>query len=227
MKNFKNQILVMLCLGMLMSCGTTQIYYQKNKEVRSALMSNKQPFKVQLLNGPVINMGQWRLDAISVSPDNRYLALASILFTTSAYGAKSKLEIYDTQSRQIKYTYTTADLKQKFRINSSTNYGDLFYMLHAYKLGFKDNKTLMIQVQPYGRSDELPLDAQLVINLDTNTSVSSKLVPRGDYSEITSLPSRSRNVFNIENGKMYVDGKLLINMPIDLTKLHTEVLLGN
>tara|TARA_R110000850_G_scaffold18580_2_gene56804 strand:+ start:20620 stop:21252 length:633 start_codon:yes stop_codon:yes gene_type:complete len=209
-----------------MSCGTTQIFYLKNDVVQSALMSNKKPFHAKVLNVPSINMGAWRLDDLSVSPDGKYLALASILLKNSIFDSKTKLEVYDLKTNQLKYTYYSSDLKQKLRVNSSINYGDSLKFLQPYKLGFIDNKTLIVQIQPYVNSGVIPKDSQLQINLGTDTAVTAKLVDRGDVSVITALPSKSRNSFEIRRGVMYVDNVVLNRMPTGLSEqTHDEVLL--
>ncbi len=226
MKNLKIHIIVMFCISMLMSCGTTQIFYLKNDVVQSALMSNKKPFHAKVLNVPSINMGAWRLDDLSVSPDGKYLALASILLKNSIFDSKTKLEVYDLKTNQLKYTYYSSDLKQKLRVNSSINYGDSLKFLQPYKLGFIDNKTLIVQIQPYVNSGVIPKDSQLQINLGTDTAVTAKLVDRGDVSVITALPSKSRNSFEIRRGVMYVDNVVLNRMPTGLSEqTHDEVLL--
>ncbi|WP_339890246.1 hypothetical protein [uncultured Flavobacterium sp.] len=189
-------------------------------------MSNKKPFHAKVLNVPSINMGAWRLDDLSVSPDGKYLALASILLKNSIFDSKTKLEVYDLKTNQLKYTYYSSDLKQKLRVNSSINYGDSLKFLQPYKLGFIDNKTLIVQIQPYVNSGVIPKDSQLQINLGTDTAVTAKLVDRGDVSVITALPSKSRNSFEIRRGVMYVDNVVLNRMPTGLSEqTHDEVLL--
>lgn len=211
-----------------MSCGTTHIFYQKNKTVNSALMSSKEPYHVKLVNSPGINMGNWRLDALSVSPNGCYLALGSSQFISPMKNSKSKLEIYDLNAKQMKYTFYTSVLKQKFKINNLTDYGTNIYVLHPHKLGFKNDNILVIQVQPYACEDSIPLDALLEIDLTTGTALSADLVDRGDFTVINSLPSKARNTFDIREGKMYVDGKILTGMPTGLTNsVHDEVKVGN
>jgi hypothetical protein len=209
-----------------MSCGTTQIFYLKNDVVQSALMSNKKPFHAKVLNVPSINMGAWRLDDLSVSPDGKYLALASILLKNPIADTKTKLEVYDLKTNQLKYTYTSSDLKQKLTINPSISYGNYLLFLQPYKLGFIDNKTLIIQIQRFYSSDSTPEDLQLQINLETDKALSAKIVTRGDVSVITALPSKSRNSFEIRGGVMYVDNVVLNRMPTGLSEqTHDEVLL--
>ncbi|TDU40340.1 hypothetical protein BXY82_2387 [Gelidibacter sediminis] len=227
MKNSAIQFSVALCLCFLLSCGTTRIYYLKNKTVNSALMSNRQPFRANVLNEPAIQMGNWRLDALSVSPDGRYLALGSSQIKSPLNDSKSKLEIYDVNLKQMKYTFYTNDLKQKFRINNDTDYGSIFYMLHPYKLGFRDGKTLVIQVQPYADAESIPMDALLEIDVVSGAALSAKLVDRGDFTVINSLPSKTNNTFEIRDGKMFVDGNQLTDMPTGLSSPHDEVKIGN
>ncbi len=214
MKNIKNLITAFICLFILYSCDSTRVFYQKNDKVYSALMGNDEPYKATILNAATINMGNWRLDDISVSPDGKYLALASSNWKSPITSSEAKLEIYDLHSNNLKYTYDTADLKNLITPDVS----DLFYLLHPHKLDFQDKKTLVVQIQPYSSSDGLPQDVVLKIDLNSNKALESKFVDRGDFSSFGIYPAKTDYNFEIINGVMHVNGSPLNGIPTGLEK---------
>lgn len=208
----------------LISCGHTYIYYEKDNRIKAVLTDKRNPPEsVVQLNGPDIDNGSWRLDALSASPDAKFLALAYSQW--DSFSSKAKLEVYDRFGKDLKFTINSEELRQMIETNSGLDYGDPspFYLFHPFALGYENEKVLIVDVQPYSREDLTAQDVRLKIDLRTKEVVGTPVFfSRTNRPSFPSHRSKTRYDFEVIDGKMYVNGTLLNNMPSGISERHHD-----
>ena len=216
--------LTLILFFFLTSCGSTYIYYKKDNSVKSAL-SNKgnPPDRVQLTNID-INIGDWRLDALSASPEADYLALGMADINSPTSNSNGKLQVYSNFGQNLKYTFDDDDLKSMIEAESNITYPAQVYAFHPYNLGYENNDVLIAHIQPWTSSDLTPQDVGLKIDLKTGKAISVDFFPRTSRPAMPQHDSKNKYNFEVINGEMFVNGNKLAGMPSGIDPdLHDEV----
>ncbi|QYA24712.1 hypothetical protein G3I01_04050 [Gramella sp. MT6] len=210
------------------SCGTTYIYYKKDSKVKSAFANKgNPPDRVQTTNVD-ISIGNWRLDALSASPDAAYLALGMADINNPTSNSNGKLEVYSSFGKTLKYTFNDADLKSMIEGQSDIDYPSSVYAFHPFNLGYENDTILIAHIQPWNSSDLIPQDVELKIDLNTGEAIGVSFFPRTNRPAMPQHPSKNRYNFEVINGEMHVNGNKLNGMPTGLDPdLHDEVTLKN
>lgn len=212
----------------LTSCGSTFIYFKKDDSVKSAVSDKgNPPDRVQLTNIN-IDLGNWRLDALSASPKADYLALGMAQINNPTSNSNGKLEIYSNFGRTLKYTFNDSDLKNMIESKANLTYPSAVYAFHPFNLGYENNKILIAHIQPWTTSDLTPQDVGLKIDLETGEAVSVEFFPRTSRPALPEHESKNKFNFEVINGEMFVNGKKLNGMPAGIDPdLHDEVTTKN
>ncbi|HKJ48629.1 MAG TPA: hypothetical protein VJ973_06040 [Christiangramia sp.] len=220
-------VLVLIFVFVLSSCGSTYIYYKKDSQVKSALAKKgNPPDRVQSTNVN-INIGNWRLDALSASPDAVHLGLGMAEFNDPTSNSNGKLEIYSDFGRKLKYSFDDADLKRMIEKKSSLEYPDAVYAFHPFNIGYENDNILIAHIQPWTTSDATPQDVGLKIDLRTGKAISVEFFQRTGRPPMPEHSSKNKYNFEVVNGELLVNGQKLNGMPTGLDeKLHDEVTLG-
>ncbi|MCH4822271.1 hypothetical protein ML462_03715 [Gramella lutea] len=219
------KIFVILILSVIFtSCGSTFIYFKKDNRVKSAISDKGNPPESVQLTNINIDLGNWRLDALSASPKADYLALGMAEINSPTSNSNGKLEIYSNFGRTLKYTFKDSDLKSMIESQADLTYPSAVYAFHPFNLGYENNKILIAHIQPWTTSDLTPQDVGLKINLETGKAVSVEFFPRTARPALPEHGSKNKFDFEVINGEMFVNGKKLNGMPSGIDPdLHDEV----
>lgn len=211
----------------LSSCGSTYIYYKKDAKVKSAFANKGNPPQTVQQTNVDISIGNWRLDALSVSPDGTHLALGMAQLNSPTRNSNGKLEVYSDFGRNLKYTFKDADLKRMIESKADLEYPDAVYAFHPFNVGYENKNILIAHIQPWSSSDAIPQDVALKIDLKTGKAVGVQFFPRTGRPPMPQHASKDKYNFEVINGEMFVNGQKLNGMPSGLDpKLHDEVTLG-
>lgn len=229
MQEFYFKFLALIITSVIMiSCGTTQVYYTHNNSVKSALAhKGNPPSSVTHLNTD-IDLGNWDLSALSASPDSEYLALGMVKLTSPREDSESKYEIYSSSGGTLEYTYDDEDIKEMIEDNSDGEYPPGVYLFYPIAFGYENDSILIMHIQPHYLGESLPQDVRLKINLRTNEVVgNAEFFSRTNRPPFPTHASKTKYNFEVINGKMYVNGTRLQGMPSGIGELHDEVTLDD
>ena len=224
--HYLKSVLALIFIFIFSSCGTTYIYYQKGKTVKSAFANKgNPPDRVQATNVD-IGIGNWRLDALSASPDANYLALGMADINSPTSNSNGKLEVYSNFGARKIYTFNDADLKSMIEGESDVDYPNSVYAFHPFDLGYENDTVLIAHIQPWNSSDLIPQDVELRIDLKTGEAISVSFFPRTNRPAMPQHDSKNKFNFEVINGEMFVNGNKLNGMPSGLDPdNHDEVTL--
>ncbi len=207
----------------LSGCDSQFLYYKVDNEVRSALTNDKNPPTTARETNVKIDLGNWRLYVMSVSPNNDYLAFG-FLNQDSGTNMRGKLEIYGKYGKVLKRTFTNEQLKKLIEDGADLMYPLDVYAFHPFALGYENNKVLIVHIQPYS-TGLTPQNVELKINLETNKLVSAPLFfSRNQSRPFPAHASKNRFNFSVTDGEMFVNGNKLNGLPKNIDEnLHDEV----
>ena len=99
--------LIVSIASILAGCDTSiALYYKVNDKVNTALTDDNSPPQRAVPTNVVIDLGNWRLEALSASPNNDFLALG--MFHNNV--KEGKLEIYNRFGQSLNRIFDNDDL---------------------------------------------------------------------------------------------------------------------
>ena len=222
----KTSIITMF-LFVISGCGSQILFYKINNEVNSALSDTKNPPKKATPTNLNIQLGNWRLDAISASPNGgQYLALGFL--SLPSHSLEGKLEIYKNFGKLISKTFDNNQLRKLIENSSEHKYGNTPFTFHPYALGYESDNILIIHLEVTdlvsAQVEEVDLFIDLLTNKVDRTSVFfDSTAPR----PFPVHASKTKYNFEVINGEMFVNGNKLAGLPKGIDKkLHDEVTVG-
>lgn len=215
--------LIVSIASILTGCDTpVALYYKVNDEVNTALTDDKNPPQRAVTTNVVIDLGNWRLEALSASPNNDFLALS--MFDSAA--SKGKLEIYNRFGQGLNRIFQNQDLKSMIESSTGTTYPSSVDAMVPYGLGYQTDSILIVHVQPQS-SGARPLDVEMKIDLVTQQVVGMPIFFNSSQRPSFPVhPSKTLYTFEVINGEMFVNGIKMAGLPNNIDpnpSLHDEV----
>ena len=228
-----------LLIACLSGCGSSYLYYttinsnDQPETVGSALLENRiPPSNANQSNVSIDVQGteDWRLDALAASPTSGFLSLGFIDINNPVSDSNGKLEIYRNFGGALVFSYDDDDLKNMIiqASDDDVTYPDSVYAFHPYRLGYQDDNTLMVHIQPQSTGGSPLSNVELKISLN-NGAVDGSAVffNRGAQRPMPVHPENNRYNFSVVNGVMQLDGQVVDGIPGNLAKtLHDQTVVG-
>ncbi len=217
--------LIVSIASILAGCDTSiALYYKVNDKVNTALTDDNSPPQRAVPTNVVIDLGNWRLEALSASPNNDFLALGMI---DDSMPKKGKLEIYNRFGQSLNRIFDNDDLISMILSNTSGTQYPSDVAMNPFELGYQNDSILIVHIQPISSIDTTLKDVEMKIDLKTQLVVGTPIFfIRTQRPSFPVHTSKTQYSFKVMNGEMFVDGKKILGLPnnIDSNSLtHDEV----
>ncbi len=205
--------LIVSIASILAGCDTSiALYYKVNDKVNTALTDDNSPPQRAVPTNVVIDLGNWRLEALSASPNNDFLALG--MFDNAGTPKKGKLEIYNRFGQSLNRIFDNDDLKSMILSNTSGTQYPSDVAMNPFELGYQNDSILIVHIQPIFSSDSTLLDVEMKIDLKTELVVGTPIFfNRTQRPSFPVHPSKTQYNFTVMNGEMLVDGDKIVGLP--------------
>jgi len=210
---------------MLAGCGTSiALYYKVNDKVNTALTDVNSPPQRAVPTNVIIDLGNWRLETLSASPNNDFLALG--MFDNASTPKEGKLEIYNRFGQSLNRIFDNQDLISMIESSTNASY-PINVAMNPFELGYQNDSILIVHIQPISSIDSTPLDVEMKIDLKTQQVVGTPIFfKRTQRPSFPVHPSKTQYNFTVMNGEMFVDGNRMVGLPGNIDPdptLHDEV----
>ena len=218
--------LIVSIASILAGCGTSiALYYKVNDKVNTALTDVNSPPERAVTTNVIIDLGNWRLEALSASPNNDFLALG--MFNDSGSQDEGKLEIYNRFGQSLNRIFNNQDLIDMIESSTTATYPSSGVAMNPFELGYQDDSILIVHIQPIFSNDSTLLDVEMKIDLKTELVVGTPIFfKRTQRPSFPVHPSKTQYDFTVMNGEMFVDGDKIDGLPNNIDpdpSLHDEV----
>lgn len=199
--------------SILAGCGTSiALYYKVNDKVNTALTDTNSPPERAVPTNVIIDLGNWRLEALSASPNNDFLALG--MFDNAGTPKKGKLEIYNRFGQSLNQIFNNDELKSMIESSTTATYPSSGVAMNPYELGYQNDSILIVHIQPIFSSDSTLLDVEMKIDLRTQKVVGAPIFfDRTQRPSFPVHPSKTQYNFTVVNGEMLVEGNTMVGLP--------------
>ncbi len=216
--------LIVSIASILAGCDTSiALYYKVNDKVNTALTDDNSPPQRAVPTNVVIDLGNWRLEALSASPNNDFLALG--MFHNNV--KEGKLEIYNRFGQSLNRIFDNDNLISMILSNTSGTQYPSDVAMNPFELGYQNDSILIVHIQPISSIDTTLKDVEMKIDLKTQLVVGTPIFfIRTQRPSFPVHRSKTKYNFTVMNGEMFVDGKKILGLPnnIDSNSLtHDEV----
>lgn len=213
---------------MLLSCKTTSVaVFQTGSSFKSAFLINNPPDSANVIKD-LTTLNGFILKKLSISPNAIYGVL-SFLKLSDGFPYPTRLEIYNTVTGKLFKNITSNDLKNMISQYTSDNYPKSVKTFITFDIRWKDEKTVIFEVQPDNTGtgiESLAQNVSIEYDILKNEVKRVEYYERGNPSPIT-VPSHSQKTtynFSINNGKLFIEGKEVNNMPGDIKVVDLSLL---
>jgi hypothetical protein len=218
--------LIVSIASILAGCGTSiALYYKVNDKVNTALTDENSPPERAVTTNVIIDLGNWRLEALSASPNNDFLALG--MFNDSGSQDEGKLEIYNRFGQSLNRIFTNQNLIDMIESSTTATYPSSGVAMNPFALGYQDDSILIVHIQPIFSNDSTLLDVEMKIDLKTELVFGTPIFfKRTQRPSFPVHPSKTQYDFTVMNGEMFVDGDKIDGLPNNIDpdpSLHDEV----
>lgn len=216
--------LIVSIASILAGCDTSiALYYKVNDKVNTALTDDNSPPQRAVPTNVVIDLGNWRLEALSASPNNDFLALG--MFHNNV--KEGKLEIYNRFGQSLNRIFDNDDLISMILSNTSGTQYPSDVAMNPYELGYQNDSILIVHIQPISSIESITKDVEMKIDLKTQQVVGTPIFfIRTQRPSFPVHTSKTQYSFKVMNGKMFVDGKKILGLPNNIdsnSSTHDEV----
>ncbi len=216
--------LIVSIASILAGCDTSiALYYKVNDKVNTALTDDNSPPQRAVPTNVVIDLGNWRLEALSASPNNDFLTLG--MFHNNV--KEGKLEIYNRFGQSLNRIFDNDDLKSMILSNTSGTQYPSDVAMNPFELGYQNDSILIVHIQPISSIDTITKDVEMKIDLKTQQVVGTPIFfIRTQRPSFPVHTSKTQYSFKVMNGKMFVDGKKILGLPNNIdsnSSTHDEV----
>ena len=203
--------LIVSIASILAGCDTSiALYYKVNDKVNTALTDDNSPPQRAVPTNVVIDLGNWRLEALSASPNNDFLALGMSHNNVE----KGKLEIYNRFGQSLNRIFDNDDLISMILSNTSGTQYPSDVAMNPFELGYQNDSILIVHIQPISSIDTITKDVEMKIDLKTQLVVGTPIFfIRTQRPSFPVHPSKTQYNFTVMNGEMFVDGNKMVGLP--------------
>lgn len=209
-------LLLLAIMPMMLACEDPGVIaFEHNNKIKWSGLEEVPPGTVTDTKD-VMDLGNWNLEFMSLSPNGGLLALGLRNDSNPAEGIlDAKVMIYNIYRGVLLQEWNEAMFKQLIETNANLSYPSQLVDFNPRNLAWMNNNELLVNIQPIIAGtgiDGLPEDVALVIQYtDTTLTQGPDFYPRTDPSPITAPDHPQKTTFSSENqnGDILVAGSAI------------------